>query len=84
MRTLEYMRPKEEKNARDNGHLRADRAAPRHFKKSKPNWNDRALYYLKPDVYQDLLNQVNARKTEDRNSLTVSLPKSGEHPKRRI
>ncbi len=80
MRTLEYMRPEKQKEkARETMDIYAPIAQRLGISKIKTELDDRALYYLKPDVYQDLLNQVNARKTERQEFVNGIVTEVREH-----
>ena len=65
MRTLEFMRPeKQQEKARETMDIYAPLAQRLGISKIKTELDDLSLNYLKPDVYKDLVNQINARKTQ--------------------
>lgn len=65
MRTLQFMRPEKQKEkARETLDIYAPIAQRLGISKIKTELDDLALKYLKPDVFYDLVNQINARKTE--------------------
>ena len=65
MRTLKYMTPEKQKEkARETMDIYAPIAGRLGISKIKTELDDLSLKYLKPDVFFDLVNQINARKTE--------------------
>ena len=65
MRTLEFMRPEKQKEkARETMDIYSPIAQRLGISKIKTELDDLALKYLKPDVFFDLVEQINARKTE--------------------
>lgn len=65
MRTLEYMRPeKQQEKARETMDIYAPIAQRLGISKIKTELDDLSLRYLKPEVFKDLVQQLNARKTK--------------------
>ena len=65
MRTLQFMRPEKQKEkARETMDIYAPIAQRLGISKIKTELDDLALKYLKPEVFYDLVEQINARKTE--------------------
>ena len=65
MRTLQFMTPaKQQEKARETMDIYAPIAQRLGISKIKTELDDLSLKYLKPDVFFDLVNQINARKTE--------------------
>lgn len=65
MRTLQFMNPaKQQEKARETMDIYAPIAGRLGISKIKTELDDLSLKYLKPDVFFDLVNQINARKTE--------------------
>lgn len=65
MRTLQFMRPEKQKEkARETMDIYAPIAQRLGISKIKTELDDLALKYSQPDVFYDLVNQINARKTE--------------------
>lgn len=65
MRTLEFMRPeKQQEKARETLDIYAPIAQRLGISKIKTELDDLALSYLKPEVFRDLVTQLNERKTE--------------------
>lgn len=65
MRTLQYMRPeKQQEKARETMDIYAPIAMRLGISKIKVELDDLALKYLKPDVYYDLVEKINLRKSE--------------------
>ena len=65
MRTLQFMTPaKQQEKARETMDIYAPIAGRLGISKIKTELDDLSLKYLKPDVFFDLVNQINARKTE--------------------
>lgn len=65
MRTLEFMRPeKQQEKARETLDIYAPIAQRLGISKIKTELDDLALSYLKPEVFHDLVTQLNERKTE--------------------
>lgn len=65
MRTLEFMRPeKQQEKAKETMDIYAPIAGRLGISKIKTELDDLSLKYLKPEVYTDLVNQINERKTE--------------------
>ncbi len=65
MRTLQFMTPaKQKEKARETMDIYAPIAGRLGISKIKTELDDLSLKYLKPDVFFDLVNQINARKTE--------------------
>lgn len=65
MRTLQFMRPEKQKEkARETMDIYAPIAQRLGISKIKTELDDLALKYLKPEVFYDLVEQINTRKTE--------------------
>ena len=65
MRTLQFMTPaKQQEKARETMDIYAPIAGRLGISKIKTELDDLSLKYLKPEVFFDLVNQINARKTE--------------------
>ena len=65
MRTLKYMKPEKQKEkARETMDIYAPIAQRLGISKIKTELDDLALKYSQPEVFYDLVNQINARKTE--------------------
>ncbi|MGI6071052.1 MAG: RelA/SpoT family protein [Blautia sp.] len=65
MRTLQYMRPeKQQEKARETMDIYAPIAMRLGISKIKVELDDLALKYLNPDVYYDLVEKINLRKSE--------------------
>ncbi len=65
MRTLQYMRPeKQQEKAHETMDIYAPLAQRLGISRIKVELDDLALRYWKPDVYEDLVNQVNSKRTE--------------------
>lgn len=65
MRTLQFMSPeKQQEKARETMDIYAPIAQRLGISKIKTELDDLALSYLKPDIFKDLVAQLNARKTE--------------------
>ena len=65
MRTLKFMRPEKQiEKARETMDIYAPLAQRLGISKIKIELDDLALQYLQPEVYFDLVQQINARKTE--------------------
>ena len=65
MRTLQFMRPEKQKEkARETMDIYAPIAQRLGISKIKTELDDLALKYLRPEVFYDLVEQINARKTE--------------------
>ncbi|WP_461812300.1 RelA/SpoT family protein [Faecalimonas sp.] len=65
MRTLQFMRPEKQKEkARETMDIYAPIAQRLGISKIKTELDDLALKYSQPEVFYDLVNQINARKTE--------------------
>ena len=65
MRTLQFMRPEKQKEkARETMDIYAPIAQRLGISKIKTELDDLSLKYLKPEVFYDLVDQINARKTE--------------------
>ena len=65
MRTLSFMTPEKQKEkAQETLDIYAPLADRLGISKIKTELDDLSLKYLKPDVFFDLVNQINARKTE--------------------
>ena len=65
MRTLQFMRPEKQKEkARETMDIYAPIAQRLGISKIKTELDDLSLRYLKPEVFYDLVQQINARKTE--------------------
>ena len=65
MRTLQYMTPEKQKEkARETMDIYAPIAQRLGISKIKTELDDLALKYSQPEVFYDLVNQINARKTE--------------------
>ena len=65
MRTLQFMVPEKQKEkARETMDIYAPIAQRLGISKIKTELDDLALKYSQPEVFYDLVNQINARKTE--------------------
>ena len=65
MRTLQFMRPeKQMEKAKETLDIYAPLAQRLGISKLKTELDDLALKYTKPEVFEDLVNQINARATE--------------------
>ena len=65
MRTLQYMRPKKQlEKAKETMDIYAPIAQRLGISKIKTELDDLALKYSQPEVFNDLVKQINARKTE--------------------
>lgn len=65
MRTLQFMRPEKQKEkARETMDIYSPIAQRLGISKVKTELDDLALKYLKPEVFYDLVQQINERKTE--------------------
>ena len=65
MRTLQFMRPEKQKEkARETMEIYAPIAQRLGISKIKTELDDLALKYSQPEVFYDLVDQINARKTE--------------------
>ncbi len=65
MRTLQYMKPeKQQEKARETMDIYAPIAMRLGISKIKVELDDLSLKYLKPDVYYDLVEKINLRKSE--------------------
>lgn len=65
MRTLQYMRPeKQQEKARETMDIYAPIAMRLGISKVKVELDDLALKYLKPEVYYDLVEKINLKKSE--------------------
>lgn len=65
MRTLQFMTPaKQKEKAKETMDIYAPIAQRLGISKIKTELDDLALKYLQPEVFYDLVNQINARKTE--------------------
>ena len=65
MRTLQFMRPEKQKEkARETMDIYAPIAQRLGISRIKTELDDLSLKYLKPEVFYDLVDQINARKTE--------------------
>ena len=65
MRTLQYMKPeKQQEKARETMDIYAPIAMSLGISKVKVELDDLALKYLKPDVYYDLVEKINLKKSE--------------------
>lgn len=65
MRTLQFMRPEKQiEKAKETLDIYAPIAQRLGISKIKTELDDLALKYSKPEVFYDLVNQINARKTE--------------------
>ena len=65
MRTLQYMKPeKQQEKARETMDIYAPIAMRLGISKVKVELDDLALKYLKPDVYYDLVEKINLKKSE--------------------
>ncbi len=64
MRTLQFMRPdKQREKARETMDIYAPIAQRLGISKIKTELDDLSLQYLQPDIFSDLVRQINARKT---------------------
>ena len=82
MRTLEFMKPhKQVEKARETLDIYAPIAQRLGISKIKTELDDLALRYTKPDVFFDLVEQLNARKTEREEFVSHIVDEVSEHMK---
>lgn len=82
MRTLEFMKPhKQVEKARETLDIYAPIAQRLGISKIKTELDDLALRYTKPDVFFDLVDQLNARKTEREEFVSHIVEEVSEHMK---
>ena len=80
MRTLEFMKPhKQVEKARETLDIYAPIAQRLGISKIKTELDDLALRYTKPDVFFDLVEQLNARKTEREEFVSHIVDEVSEH-----
>ena len=78
MRTLKHMTPeKQQEKARETMDIYAPIAQRLGISKIKTELDDLALKYSQPEVFYDLVNQINARKTE-REEFVEQIVEEGE------
>ena len=82
MRTLEFMKPyKQVEKAKETLDIYAPIAQRLGISKIKTELDDLALRYTKPDVFLDLVEQLNARKTEREEFVSHIVEEVSEHMK---
>ena len=82
MRTLEYMKPEKQKEkAKETMDIYAPIAQRLGISKIKIELDDLALKYSNPEVFYDLVKQVNARKTEREAFIKQSVDEVSKHMK---
>ena len=82
MRTLEFMKPhKQVEKARETLDIYAPIAQRLGISKIKTELDDLALRYTKPDVFFELVEQLNARKTEREEFVSHIVEEVSEHMK---
>ena len=82
MRTLQFMRPeKQVEIAKETLDIYAPLAQRLGISKIKTELDDLALKYSKPDTFDDLVNQINARKTEREEFVQHIVDEVSEHMK---
>lgn len=80
MRTLEFMRPeKQQEKARETLDIYAPIAGRLGISKIKTELDDLALKYTRPEVFFDLVDQINARKTEREEFVAQIVKEVSEH-----
>ena len=80
MRTLEFMRPeKQVEKARETMDIYAPIAGRLGISKIKTELDDLALKYTKPDVFYDLVRQLNERKTQREEFVQSIVDEVSEH-----
>ena len=80
MRTLQFMRPeKQVEIAKETLDIYAPIAQRLGISKIKTELDDLALQYSKPDVFVDLVSQINARKTEREEFIQMIVDEVSEH-----
>lgn len=80
MRTLKYMRPEKQKEkARETMDIYAPIAHRLGISKIKVELDDLSLKYLKPDVYYDLVEKINLRKSEREDFVGKIVEEINEH-----
>lgn len=80
MRTLEFMRPEKQKEkAKETMDIYAPIAQRLGISKIKTELDDLALKYYKPDVFYDLVSQINERKTEREEFVDHIVKEVSEH-----
>ena len=80
MRTLQFMRPEKQKEkARETMDIYAPIAQRLGISRIKTELDDLALKYYNPDVFYDLVEQVNARKTEREEFVQQIVEEVSEH-----
>lgn len=82
MRTLQFMRPaKQQEKAKETMDIYAPIAQRLGISKIKTELDDLALKYSQPEVFQDLVSQINARKTEREEFVQQIVDEVAEHMK---
>lgn len=82
MRTLQYTRPEKQKEkARETMDIYAPIAQRLGISRIKTELDDLALKYSQPEVYYDLVKQINARKTEREEFVQQIVDEVSEHMK---
>ena len=82
MRTLQYMRPEKQlEKARETMDIYAPIAQRLGISKIKTELDDLALKYSQPEVYFDLVKQINARKTEREEFVQMIVSEVSAHMK---
>ena len=80
MRTLQFMRPEKQiEIAKETLDIYAPLAQRLGISKIKTELDDLALRYSKPEVFVDLVNQINARKTEREEFIQMIVDEVSEH-----
>ena len=82
MRTLQFMRPEKQMEiAKETLDIYAPLAQRLGISKIKTELDDLALKYSKPDTFDDLVNQINARKTEREEFVQSIVEEVSQHMK---
>lgn len=82
MRTLEFMRPeKQREKAKETMDIYAPIAQRLGISKLKTELDDLALKYSQPEVFYDLVQQINARKTEREEFVAMIVAEVSNHMK---
>ncbi len=82
MRTLQFMRPEKQKEkARETMDIYAPIAQRLGISKIKTELDDLSLRYSQPEVFYDLVQQINARKTEREEFVAQIVEEVSEHMK---